>query len=101
MNPAKAARLCHSLPAHRSMSWIPREPGTKPKETTDLEDRLLKELKLLRGIRMSASLGAKSLQLCDHVDFNLPGSSVHGILQARILDWVAMPSSRGSSCPRD
>ena len=30
-----------------------------------------------------------------------PGSSVHGILQARILEWVAMPSSRGSSLPRD
>ena len=30
-----------------------------------------------------------------------PGSSVHGILQARILEWVAMPSSRGSSQPRD
>ena len=30
-----------------------------------------------------------------------PGSSVHGILQARILEWVAMPFSRGSSQPRD
>ena len=30
-----------------------------------------------------------------------PGSSVHGILQAKILEWVAMPSSRGSSQPRD
>ena len=30
-----------------------------------------------------------------------PGSSVHGILQARILEWVAMPSSRGSPQPRD
>ena len=33
--------------------------------------------------------------LCDPVDCSPPGSSVHGILQARILDWVAMPSSRG------
>ena len=32
---------------------------------------------------------------------SLPGSSVHEILQARILEWVAMPSSRGSSPPRD
>ena len=32
---------------------------------------------------------------------SLPGSSVHGILQARILEWVALPSSRGSSQPRD
>ena len=31
----------------------------------------------------------------------LTGSSVHGIIQARILEWVAMPSSRGSSQPRD
>ena len=41
------------------------------------------------------------LILCDPVDCSLPGSSVHGILQARILEWVAMPSSRGSSQPRD
>jgi len=35
------------------------------------------------------------------MDYNPPGSSVHGILQARILEWVATPSSRGSSPPRD
>ena len=35
------------------------------------------------------------------MDCSLPGSSVHGILQARILEWVAMPSSRGSSQSRD
>ena len=34
-------------------------------------------------------------------DCSPPGSSVHGILQARILEWVAMPSSRASSQPRD
>ena len=37
----------------------------------------------------------------DPMDYSPPGSSVHGILQARILEWVAMPSSRGSSSPRD
>ena len=35
------------------------------------------------------------------MDCSLSGSSVHGIFQARILEWVAMPSSRGSSQPRD
>ena len=35
------------------------------------------------------------------VDCSLPGSTIHGLLQARILKWVAMPSSRGSSPPRD
>ena len=39
--------------------------------------------------------------LCNPMDCSLPGPSVHGILQARILEWVAMPSSRGSSQPRD
>ena len=39
--------------------------------------------------------------LCKPMDCSLPGSSVHGILQAQILEWVAMPSSRGSSQPRD
>ena len=48
---------------------------------------------------------AKSLQSCptlwDTIDCSPPGSSVHGILQARILEWIAIPFSRGSSQPRD
>ena len=39
--------------------------------------------------------------LCDPMDCSPPGSSVHGILQARILEWVACPFSKGSSQPRD
>ena len=39
--------------------------------------------------------------LWDPMDCSLPGSSVHGILQTRILEWVAISSSRGSSPPRD
>ena len=35
--------------------------------------------------------------LCDLMDCSLPGSSVHGVLQARALEWVAIPFSRGSS----
>ena len=38
---------------------------------------------------------------CDPMDCSLPHSSVHGISQARILEWVAMPSSKGSSWSRD
>ena len=41
------------------------------------------------------------LTLCNPIDCSLPGSSVYGILQARILEWVAVPSSTGSSQPRD
>ena len=46
-------------------------------------------------------LAQSCLTLCDPMDCSPPGSSVHGILQARILECVAMPSSRGSSQPRD
>ena len=42
-----------------------------------------------------------SLTLCYTVDYNLPGSSVCGIFQARILEWVAISFSRASSWPRD
>ena len=52
-----------------------------------------------------SDMHAQSLQLCPTlchpVDCSSPGSSVHGILQARTLEWVAMPSSRGSPWPRD
>ena len=41
------------------------------------------------------------LTLFDPLDCNLPGSSVHGTLQARILEWVAISFSRGSFLPRD
>ena len=46
----------------------------------------------------AACMRAQSLQLCptlcDPMDYSPSGSSVHGILQARILEWIAMPSSR-------
>ena len=52
-----------------------------------------------------ACLCAEPLQSCltlyDPVDYRLAGCSVHGILQERILEWVSMPSSRGSSQLRD
>ena len=41
------------------------------------------------------------LTLCDPMDCSPPGSSVHGMSQARILEWVTISSSRGSSHPRD
>ena len=41
------------------------------------------------------------LTLCDQMDCSLPGSSVHGVIQARIMEWVAISFSRGSSWPRD
>ena len=50
---------------------------------------------------MHPKLFQSCLTLCNTMDCSPPGSSVHGILQARILKWVATPSSRRSSRPWD
>ena len=52
-------------------------------------------------ISVCAKLLQSCLTLCYPMDCSLPVSSVHGILQARILEWVAIPFSRGSSWCRD
>ena len=82
-------------------------------------DHSLKELERIIHVRFKCELKqclilffqvssfqmcAKSLQLCsthcNPMDCSWPGSSVPGILQARILEWITMPSSKGSSDPR-
>ena len=52
-------------------------------------------------LRCSVLVTQSCLTLCDPMACSPPGSSVHGILQLRILEWIAMPSSKGSSQPRD
>ena len=52
-------------------------------------------------MRVGGSVAKLCLTLWNCMDCRLSGSSVHGILQARILEWVAIPFSRGSSQPRD
>ena len=47
------------------------------------------------------SMPRSCLTLCNRMDCSLPGTSVHGISQASILEWVAISSSRASSWPRD
>ena len=54
------------------------------------------------NLTLLSCLSGKSLHhvgLCDSMDCSPPGSSVHGILQARIREWLTMPSSRGLPCP--
>ena len=46
-------------------------------------------------------LSLSHVQLCNPVDCSLPGSSIYGIFQARVLEWVAISFSRGSSRPRN
>ena len=55
----------------------------------------------LQLMKVKLKVAHSCLSLCNPMDCNLPISSVHGVLQARILEWVAISFSRGSSQPRD
>ena len=92
----------------RIRAYLERESSHSER---DGEALLRTEVMLCWGQRLGRAtmepvcLCAKSLQLCptlfDPVECNLPGSSLHGVLQARLLEWVATPFFRGSSPPRD
>ena len=49
----------------------------------------------------SMNVTQSCLTLCDPMNYSLPGPTVHEILHSRIIEWVAIPFSRGSSQPRD
>ena len=74
-------------------------------KTRDIKKKKKKNHSVFQGLVGQACMHAKSLQLCltlcNPMNRSLPGSSVLGILQTRILEWIAVPSSRGYSWPRD
>ena len=75
------------------ISWLQSPPA------------VILEPRKIKSDTVSTVSPSKSLQswptLCDPLDCSPPGSSIYGILQARILEWVAIPFCRGSSQPRD
>ena len=91
--------------ARVSWIWILHRPLTRPwicqLMTLGPQFPLLyKELATIEGLCVcvhACSVIQSCLTLCDPMDCSPPASSVHGILQARTLEWAAMPSSRGSS----
>ena len=116
----------HALPSHSS-SWRPPHPHpgfrtlpTPPRgggeceqlappltqkglDHSNLNGRVGQQLQRNLSHNVHAYMLSHSSHLthCEPMDRSSPGSSVHGIPQARILEWVAMPSSRESSWPRD
>ena len=83
--------------AHPVAAAIPDTEANElvPEQQNDLSVNTLPQLPVCRQRCFSC------VQLCNPRDSSLPDSSVHGILQTRILEVVAMPSFRGSSWPRD
>ena len=102
---------------HRSIMWYPQQKFPNNhifikylimwENIPERKSIEIQQLSVYRGqivvLRRPACVPAKLLQscptLCNTMDCSPPGSSVHGILQERILELVAMPSSRGSSQP--
>ena len=54
-----------------------------------------------QNLTVSSEVAQSCPTLCDPMDCSLPGSSVHGIFQAIVLEWIVISFSRGSSRPRD
>ena len=91
--------VCHPHPAPSvvllasSLYITPYLPSAQPGETSDFVLRKVP----CSTVDVSVSVAWSCLTLCNAIDCGPPGSSIHGILQARILEWIAVPSSRGSS----
>ena len=82
-------RIIISIPPHSSILTI--SIGTKVHMAVLLSTEKKKETEVTQSCPT----------LCDPMDCSLPGSSIHGIFQARILEWVAISFSRGSSWSRN
>ena len=85
------ARLVQSL-VGELRSHVQQDVATQEKEEITVTNDLINLC--IRKVKVKS---LSHVRLCDPEDCNLPGSSVHGILQARILEWVAISFSRGSA----
>ena len=64
-------------------------------------DGKTKVITINHGLKSESEVTQSCLTLCDPMNCSLPGFSVHGISQARVLEWIAISFSRESSQPRD
>ena len=64
------------------------------------ESQLMKVLLLVSEVKVKVLVAQSCLTLCNPMDCSSPGSSIYGIFQARILEWVVILFSRGSSPPK-
>ena len=90
--------MSDSLRPHESQHARPPCPWDSPGKNTGVGCHFL--LRCMK-VKSESEVAQSCPTLRDPMDCSPPGSSVHGILQARILEWVAMHCSRGSSRPRD
>ena len=96
---AKSLQSCLTLcdPIDGQPTRLPRPWDSSGKNTGVGCHFLLQCMK----VKSESDVAQSCLTLSDPMDWSPPSSSVHGILQARILEWAAISFSRGSSRPRD
>ena len=75
--------------------------GIFPTQELNQGPLLCRQIRYQLSYQKESEVAQLGLTLCDPMDCSLLGSSVHGIFQARVLEWVAISFSRGSSQPRD
>ena len=94
--------MVKNLPAMKEMQemWVQSLDQDDPLEE-EMEDFIFNLLSIKFSMCVHAKLLQLCLNLCNPMECNPPDSSVHVILQARILEWMAMPFSRGSFPLRD
>ena len=90
--------MSDSVRPHRQQPTRLPRPWDSPGKNTGVGCRFLLQC---MEVKSESEVAQSSPTLCDHMDCSLPGSSVHGIFQTRILEWVAISFSKGSSRPRD
>ena len=100
-SPSNEDRLEKGMAMHSSvLAWRiqgTEEPGSL--QSTESQ-RVGHDLVTEEEVKQS-EVAQSCLTLCDPMDCSPPGSSIHGIFQARVLEWGAISFSRGSSWPRD
>jgi len=96
---AKSLQSCLTLcdPHRRQPTRLPH-PWDSPGKNTGVGFHFL--LKCMK-VKSEREVTQSCPTLCDHTVYSLPGSSLHGILQARILQWIAIHFSGGSFWPRN
>ena len=95
---AKSLQSCPTVQPHRrQLTRLPR-PWDSPGKNAGVGCHFL--LQCMK-VKSESEVAQSCLTLSDLMDCSLPGSSVHGIFQARMLEWAATSFSRGSSQPKD
>ena len=102
MNCSPPGSSVHGILQERIVEWVAMPSSRGPSQSKDQTSISCFSWVADRLFTAEPSLGTKLCPtLCDPMGCSPPGSSVHGISQARILGWVAISFSRGSSWPKD